>query len=262
MRARHTALAAALAVALGSGVFAQQMSLTLTSATPNIGAHVLTISGTGFGSSMPVVTLAAAPLTVISWSDTAIDALLPDIVPGGYNVVVARIDKGRVVTSGSMDVSIGVLGVKGPVGPAGPAGPIGDAGQSGATGLAGQAGETGPAGPAGQAGSAGPTGLTGPAGQAGPTGPAGASLAFGSITGRALGCDATTPAAGAHALIGGTSFEATVGDDGRFVLLHVTPGTYTVGINTAGASATRANVDVTDGSSVNVGDVVVCNAQQ
>ena len=254
--------------------------MTISSATPNINAHTINIAGSGFGSAMPIVTLAAMPLTVVAWSDTSIDAIIPDVAPGGYNVVVARIEKGKIVVTGSIDVAIGAAGSKGPTGdrgdtgqpglqgepgpegPQGPpgargaTGPQGARGETGAAGTTGVTGDRGPQGIQGDAGAQGPRGAAGPPGIAGPIGPAGpqgASLAFGTIVGRAIDC-AANPAPGARAAIAGTSFDAAASSDGQFMLLHVPPGTYTVRVETA----SRSGIIVSDRATIDVGDISVC----
>jgi carboxypeptidase family protein/IPT/TIG domain-containing protein/collagen triple helix repeat protein len=234
MRVQRITLAVVLcAFGAGGSAFAQLPALAITSATPNTGAHVLTIHGSGFGASTSTVTLAAAPLTVIAWSDTLIDAILPDVTPGSYEVVVARVVRGRISASDSIDVAIGQLGEKGPPGPEGDAGPPGPRGDDGQPGVDGPEGPIGPAGP---------------------------SLAFGTITGRAIACEGAA-AARAHAFIAGSSFEATTADDGRFALLYVPPGTYVVSVEVSGETTTRPGVVVTDRATVDVGDVTVCSAE-
>jgi len=49
----------------------------INSAQPDLSANTITISGTGFGSVRPTVNLSTTPLTVISFSPTAIKATLP-----------------------------------------------------------------------------------------------------------------------------------------------------------------------------------------
>ena len=121
----------------------------LVIASALVNGNVLTIQGVNFGSTEGSVTLNLVPLHVLSWTDTWIDARLPEAVtPGSYLLGVAR---GRAaVEFNTFSLSIGSTGADGPPGPAGPAGPQGDPGPQGPQG------PVGPQGPAGLPGSATP----------------------------------------------------------------------------------------------------------
>ena len=56
-------------------------------------------------------------------------------------------------------------------------------------------------------------------------------------------------------MIAGTSFDATGSGDGRFMLLNVPPGAYTVRVETA----SRTGIVVSDRITVDLGDVTVCS---
>jgi hypothetical protein len=140
----------------------------------------LFINGANFGvAAAPNVTLGSAPLTVSSYSPTAIVANLPaDLLSASYPLWVQSfspdpLDPTRLVSSWS-NVSV-TLGAVGPAGPAGPVGPQGPAGATGAQGPAGIAGPMGPQGPIGPPGTTGATGATGPQGPIGATGATGAT---------------------------------------------------------------------------------------
>ena len=65
------------------------------------GGTVVEISGTGFGTSPAssgAVTVDGMDATVMSYSDTAITAILPSVPPGLYDVVVFVHNKGSSVT--------------------------------------------------------------------------------------------------------------------------------------------------------------------
>ncbi|HYP15436.1 MAG TPA: hypothetical protein VEQ63_16020, partial [Bryobacteraceae bacterium] len=112
------------------------------STTPN----QLTITGTNFGSNLPIVELDGLSLLVTSSTTTTIIAALPvNLPPGSYELNVTA--KTHTAT---FAVAIGTNGPAGPVGPTGPTGP------------AGATGPIGPAGPIGPTGAAGPAGATGP----------------------------------------------------------------------------------------------------
>ena len=126
----------------------------------------LTISGTGFGTATPSVTMSGQSLSVVTSTDTTVTVALPaSFHPGSYLLSV----------NNSQTHLFGLFAaVVGPVqGPAGPAGPQGVAGAPGLQGVPGSAGPAGPAGPQGPAGAAGATGAQGPAGAAGAIGPQG-----------------------------------------------------------------------------------------
>lgn len=154
---------AILSFALTISHLADAQSLgVIESATVNLTAKTLTLSGTSFGSS-PKVSVGAVSLTVSSASSTKIVAAFPaasppsGFTPGDYLVTVS-------FKTGLPAVSVVTMGAAGPAGPIGPQGPAGAQGPVGATGSQGPAGATGQAGPPGPPGQQGPTGSTGPAG--------------------------------------------------------------------------------------------------
>jgi hypothetical protein len=162
-----TMLALTLAFAFPASL---QAAPVINNAQIDLSAQTVTISGTGFGTARPTVNLSTTPLTVASFSPTAIKATLPTAVNvGSYALVVTS--NSPPVSSGVIDVTIGAAGPVGPQGPQGVPGTPGPSGAPGATGAVGPQGATGPAGPKGDAGS---QGLTGPAGPQGPKGDAGA----------------------------------------------------------------------------------------
>ena len=99
----------------------------------------ITIFGENFGTVSPVVTFGGMPLSVTTFSQTAITAGLPNkIKPGSYNlVVVAGPGTPRI---GQLGVTIGNTGAAGPQGSVGPAGAQGPAGPRGAQGSQGPPG--------------------------------------------------------------------------------------------------------------------------
>ena len=112
----------------------------VATASADLVAHQLVISGTGFGTA-PIVRLAGAALTVVSASDTSIVADLPaDIAAGSAMLLVLR--KG-VVPGVPFEITIGAVGPKGdqgavgPIGPVGPMGPVGPQGLQGVPGVVG-----------------------------------------------------------------------------------------------------------------------------
>jgi hypothetical protein len=157
-----TMLALSLAFAFPASLqAAPPVTPIINSAQGDLSAHTITISGTGFGSTQPTVSLNAIPLPVTSFSSTAIKATLPSgLNLGSYHLAVTN----SSFNIAQMDVTLGTIG---PVGPQGPQGP---AGNPGSTGAVGPQGATGPAGSQGPAGAVGPQGATGPAGPKGDTG--------------------------------------------------------------------------------------------
>jgi hypothetical protein len=175
----------------------------ITSATADFSTSPaqMTVGGSVFGVSQPIVTVDLQPVDVVSYTDTKIVVNLPaSLLPGAYLLTVTNTTD---LLSGSFDATLGAAGpagAAGPVGPVGPAGAQGPAGAPGATGAQGPAGPqgaqctigatgaagpqgpagmTGPAGPKGQQGNPGPLGPPGPQGATGATGPAGAAGASG-----------------------------------------------------------------------------------
>jgi len=166
MRNRFSSVcvAACLATFAGSSLHAAAGSqpVTIDNASANSGTGLLTIGGSNFGTTAPIVVLDGFVLPLSAFGPNEIIAVLPaDALanPGDYALFVIR-GSGKDASTGSFIVTIGAMGPAGPAGPTGPAG------------AAGPAGPTGPQGPQGAVGPQGPLGPTGPTG---PTGPAGAS---------------------------------------------------------------------------------------
>ncbi len=170
----------------------------------------LTLTGTGFGTDLPTVTIDNLPATVLSFSNTVVIVQIPSVVgdvPGSYSVVLTRaVD--QCPSAATFEVTIGSIGPQGPAGtaggPPGPQGPIGPTGIQGSRGAPGATGSTGPIGPIGLTGAAGPSGgATGPQGPIGKTGPAGPSGGATGATG-ATGPIGLTGSAGAKGATGAT----------------------------------------------------------
>ena len=134
----------------------------------------LYIWGKNFGTVEYSILLGHTPLTVDTWSQSAIVAYLPAGVTYGTHVVT--VFTGKYLPFTVMSVTIGGQGEQGPQGPQGLPGLDGLPGPPGPTGATGPAGPAGPAGatgPAGPAGATGPQGLKGDTGAQGPQGPEG-----------------------------------------------------------------------------------------
>jgi len=130
----------------------------INSAQADLSVHTITISGTGFGSTQPTVSLNAIPLPVTSFSSTAIKATLPSgLNVGSYHLAVTN----SSFNIAQMDVTLGTIGPVGPQGPQGLPGTTGPAGSQGPAGAVGPQGATGPAGPKGDTASIGPVGPQG-----------------------------------------------------------------------------------------------------
>src|SRR5579859_2022486 len=124
----------------------------------------LTIVGSGFSpnSTIPIVSLGSAALSLVSFTDTQIVATLPVNEPAGsYSLSVTE------TASGSKTTTFGVT--IGAVGPTGPQGPQGFTGVTGAVGPQGPTGPTGATGPQGPAGLSGALVFTGQGGDKGNT---------------------------------------------------------------------------------------------
>ncbi len=123
----------------------------------------ITINGSSFGTTQPVVKLVTTTLAVqAGFTNTQIVATLPSgLSAGGYLLTVTNTSNNLI---GIFIVTIGTTGATGPQGPAGPQGSQGPAGPTGATG------PTGASGPAGVNGSQGPRGDRGERGERGDQG--------------------------------------------------------------------------------------------
>jgi len=133
------------------------------------------IFGSNFGTSLPTVSLAGEPLSVVSNDSSTIVATLPATFltnPGSHQLMVTTTI--RPASTVTFSVTIGVQGPKGDTGVTGDKGDKGDTGLQGLTGATGPQGPKGDTGPVGLMGPAGPKGDTGPQGPKGDTGPAGA----------------------------------------------------------------------------------------
>jgi hypothetical protein len=108
-------------------------------------SNQVTIQGTSFGSTRPVVIMDTWPLLVSTYTDTMVTAILPNNqAPGTYALSLTT---GTPPAKTALFVA--VIGEQGPPGPSGPPGPVGPKGASGPTGPAGPAGPVGPPGTAG-----------------------------------------------------------------------------------------------------------------
>ncbi len=176
-------------LAIASSSMAESLLPVITSVSENATSTLITIIGTGFGRSSPLVSLASTQLTVVSASDSSITAQLPTgTVAGTYLITVQN---HSTYLAGFLTVALGEQGPQGSAGPAGapgaqgPAGPAGAPGAKGATGAPGATGATGAPGVQGPAGAIGPQGVTGAiglqgaTGAIGPQGPQGATGAIG-----------------------------------------------------------------------------------
>lgn len=119
----------------------------IAAAQPNSEAQSLTIQGVNFGDALSEVTLGLTPLTVTSWTSTAVVTDLPAYEAGTYLLVLKRADG---IFSNSLDLSIGAVGPMGPAGPQGDPGPVARAtdtllGFGGGAGLGSGLGEGGDA---------------------------------------------------------------------------------------------------------------------
>ncbi len=112
----------------------------------------LAIQGQNLGTAKPIVSLDAIPLSVVTFTSTAVTALLPaGLAEGTYQLTLDAGAHGDKLAQ--FDVAIGSIGPKGNPGPAGPAGP---------PGAQGPPGPAGPAGPPGSGGSTDVYSVTGP----------------------------------------------------------------------------------------------------
>jgi microcystin-dependent protein len=145
----------------------------------------LYIAGQNFSATIPPLVFLngnVKPLTVVSFTTTTIDAVLPaGVAPGSYllniaigkDVAVFECTIGYVGPQGpkgdtGRDGGAGATGPSGQPGASGPQGPKGDTGLQGSNGAVGQ---MGPQGPKGETGASGPVGPQGPIGAQGPAGP-------------------------------------------------------------------------------------------
>jgi hypothetical protein len=144
-------------VAIGLGLAsattsAQKPSPAIVSAVISVDSQYLIVEGTSFGSS-PVVTLGGIALGGVVTNGTHLEALMPALTPGAYQLTVTSGNN----RSSSFEITIGAQGPAGAAGSAGPAGPTGPAGATGAQGPQGPVGGQGPGGPTGPSGASGST---------------------------------------------------------------------------------------------------------
>ena len=114
-----------------------QASTIAVNLTPN----QLTVTGSDFGTALPLVTLDGIPLPVLNFTDTALVAQLIPLPPGAYTLVVTNSQTHQT------GVSVATVGAIGPPGPSGLAGTPGAMGLQGQQGLQGNQGVQGPIGP-------------------------------------------------------------------------------------------------------------------
>jgi len=129
-------------------LFALAVTPAVTGGTINYSTNQITIAGSGFqpAKAKPTVSFNGAALTVGTFSNTQVVAMLPaGLAAGTFDLVVTN-SQGNSV---SFDMTYGATGLQGPAGPAGPQGPAGATGATGATGPRGLTGAPGAPGPAG-----------------------------------------------------------------------------------------------------------------
>ena len=93
----------------------------------------LTIQGSHFGTTQPVITIADISATVVSYNNTTVVVVIPPLIlatPGSYTLSLTR-GSDRCVTETTFDITLGA------VGPPGPTGAPGTPGAPGAPGAAG-----------------------------------------------------------------------------------------------------------------------------
>jgi hypothetical protein len=122
--------------------------LTISKASVDYTLNQVTFNGSGFEPSKkaPTILFAGSPLSVISFTDTQIVAVLPMNTGAGNFTVLVVNSLGEFLP---YELTYGSTGPQGPIGPAGPQGQTGAVGPAGPTGPAGPQGLQGPQGPAG-----------------------------------------------------------------------------------------------------------------
>jgi cysteine-rich repeat protein len=134
--------------------------VTVLQAEADLASELLTIRGSNLqqeAGQVPVVTLAGAPLVVLSGSDVELLVRLPaGLRPGVYRLQVSA--GSSPVRNATLDLTIGTVGSEGPQGPPGTSGQDGAPGERGPEGAQGPIGPIGPAGPTGPAGRDGVSG--------------------------------------------------------------------------------------------------------
>jgi len=143
----------------------------IRSAIVSTTTNQIAITGANFGISTPLISLDGIPLTVLSWTATAVSAATPSsLAAGSYELDLTN---SQTQQMGIFSVTVGAVGPEGPAGQAGPAGPQGPPGTAGMQGPAGPPGSTGATGVPGPQGPPGVPGAQGSQGAQGPAGPAG-----------------------------------------------------------------------------------------
>src|SRR6266567_6053743 len=109
----------------------------------NVAPNQLTITGSHFGTGVPLVTLNGMPLLILNYTDTAVVAQLTPLPPGSYTLVLTN---GQTHQTGVSVATVGAVGPPGPTGQTGPQGPMGLPGPQGVPGSQGPPGVQGPMG--------------------------------------------------------------------------------------------------------------------
>ena len=94
----------------------------------NVSSNSLLIYGQNFGTKMGTVRLGDTLLTVQTWSQQEIDAVLPSPTDPGSYLLVVTLPTRPIPLIAALGVTLGGQGLQGPQGPQGPDGPQGKAG--------------------------------------------------------------------------------------------------------------------------------------
>ena len=114
-----------------------QASTIAVNVTPN----QITVTGSNFGTGLPLVTLDGTPLAVLNFTDTALVAQLLPLPPGTYALVITD---SQTRQTGVSTATVGAVGPPGPTGSAGPQGAVGPQGPQGTPGVQGGQGHGAP----------------------------------------------------------------------------------------------------------------------
>jgi hypothetical protein len=138
---------------------AKEPAITAVTTNYAVSPPTITITGISFGTIAPTVTIDNLPVTLVTYTQTAVTGLLPsNLAPGSYELVLTN-NSARLSIPATFNAAIGAAGPEGPAGPPGTAGSAGPAGPAGAPGVPGSPGPAGSAGPPGAPGATGSTGL-------------------------------------------------------------------------------------------------------
>src|SRR2546428_3684141 len=149
MKSRTLLLSICLALFASALLANSPDKVEIISTETDFGIGRIYIRGRNFTLGVPTVKLSDTSLTVLSSTDTRIDAMLPPgVSPGSYVLTVSRPGN----SPNDIDTFDITLGAVGPQGPKGDKGDPGAQGPPGAKGDKGDKGETGAQGPAGPAG--------------------------------------------------------------------------------------------------------------